>query len=77
MPHLRGLLGSREFVNRSGHDDVGSMKMRWKFLLSNLVCAVSSQNHPIALVFEDVHWADDDTLGEVNHYGINFSAHHS
>ena len=62
MPHLRVLLGSQNPSERRG-GDMGNMKLRWKVLFSNLVYAISSQQHPIALVFEDLHWADEDTFG--------------
>jgi predicted ATPase len=63
IPHLGALLGRQSPVNR-GSGDSQALKLRWKFLLSTLVYAISSQSHPIALVFEDLHWADADTLGE-------------
>ena len=65
MPHLRILLGRQETLNRVGSDSSsGAENIRWKVLLSHLVCAISSHSHPIALLFEDLHWADDDTFGE-------------
>ena len=65
MPHLRVLLGRQETLDRGGGDSSsGAANLRWKVLLSNLVCAISSRSHPIALLFEDLHWADDDTFGE-------------
>ena len=66
MPHLRVLLGSQGSLDRNGVGDTAGMRLGWKFLLSNLVYAISSQSHPIALVFEDLHWADEDTFGEVD-----------
>lgn len=35
-----------------------------KFHLSKLVCAISRESRPIALLFEDLHWSDKDALGE-------------
>lgn len=63
MPHLRVLLGHQGALDIAGGES-GAVKLRWKFLLSNLVRAISSHSHPIALLFEDLHWADDDTFGE-------------
>ena len=63
MPHLRVLLGRIDSAE-SSEGDSQAMKLRWKFLLSSLVSAISSKSHPIALVFEDLHWADDDAIGE-------------
>jgi predicted ATPase len=42
-----------------------ALNLRWKLLLSNLVYAISSQDHHIVLVFEDLHLADEDTIGEL------------
>lgn len=64
MPHLRVLLGRR--VSRDlGEGDSKAMKLRWRFLLSNLIAAISSKHHPIALLFEDLQWADEDTLDTI------------
>ena len=63
MPHLRVLLGRHGFVNR-GDGISQALTLRWKFLLSSLVSAISSKSHPIALVLEDLHWADDDAIGK-------------
>jgi predicted ATPase len=64
MPHLQALMGCQDSVAR-GDNISQALNMRWKLLLSNLVHAISSQDHPIALVFEDLHWANEDTLGEM------------
>ena len=37
---------------------------RWAHLLSKLVYAIAKKSHPVALIFEDLHWADKDSLGE-------------
>ena len=63
IPQLRRLLGGRDAPDR-GDGDAPALKLRWKFLLSTLVFAISSRSHPIALIFEDLQWADEDTLGE-------------
>lgn len=62
MPHMQVLLGQP--VGPSDSGDGATLKLRWKLLLSNLVYAIASQEHPIVLVFEDLQWADDDTLGK-------------
>lgn len=64
IPHLGVLLGCQSPAER-GNSDSQALKLRWKFLLSTLVRAISSQSHPIVLVFEDLHWADEDVLGKV------------
>ena len=61
---MQALLGCQDSVAR-GDNISQALNMRWKLLLSNLVHAISSQDHPIALVFEDLHWANEDTLGEM------------
>ena len=62
MPHLRELLGRKEVIDIAARD-TPALKLRWKFLLSNLVYAMCSQSQPIVLLFEDLHWATDDALG--------------
>ena len=62
MPHLRKLLRRKEVIG-TGARDTPALKLRWKFLLSNLVYAICSQSHPMVLLFEDLHWATDDALG--------------
>lgn len=46
--------------------EVAADKMRnqLKFLLSKLVYTISRESHPIAFLFEDLHWADNDALGK-------------
>lgn len=52
MPHLQALMGRQDSVAR-GDNISQALNLRWKLLLSNLVYAISSQDHPIVLVFED------------------------
>lgn len=61
----------RMFMEGTTKADIGDvktatdLKQRWKFLLSKLVSAISKESHPIAILFEDIHWADKDALGEL------------
>jgi predicted ATPase len=64
MHHLQAFMGRQDSVAR-GDNISQALNLRWKLLLSNLVSAISSQDHPIALMFEDLHWANEDTLGEM------------
>jgi hypothetical protein len=57
--------------NDSWNNDDGSvgfaddnLNTQLKFLLSKLVYAKSQESHPVALLFEDLHWSDKDVLGE-------------
>jgi hypothetical protein len=56
--------------------EVAADKMRnqLKFLLSKLVCTISTESHPIAFLFEDLHWADNDAFG--NNYLTDILFYH-
>ena len=68
IPNLRIFMEVKEginiFNNDSDHVVTDGLTQRWNFLLSKLVFAISKKSHPIAIVFEDVHFADIDALGE-------------
>ena len=36
-----------------------------KFLLSKLICAISSKSHPTVMMFEDLQWADENALDTI------------
>eukprot|EP00804_Cyclotella_cryptica_P023452 CCRYP_012112-RA/>CCRYP_012112-RA protein AED:0.05 eAED:0.05 QI:1315/1/1/1/0.75/0.55/9/220/927 len=64
IPNLRVFLGSEDkLVCAAGDSQV--LHRGWKFLLSNLIFAISREAHPIALVFEDLQWADEDALDTI------------
>jgi hypothetical protein len=62
IPNLRVFLGGEDNLECSVGDSQ-VLHRGWKFLLSNLIFAISRQAHPIALMFEDLQWADEDALG--------------
>ncbi|KAL3777487.1 hypothetical protein ACHAWO_007357 [Cyclotella atomus] len=75
MRHLQAFMGRQDSVAR-GDNISQALNLRWKLLLSNLVYAISSQDHPIALVFEDLHWANEDTLDTIQMITLNTNIRH-
>jgi predicted ATPase len=47
------------------HAATENLATRWTLLLAKLIYAISKEAHPIALIFEDLHWADQDAIGEL------------
>ena len=45
--------------------NANDLTQQLKFLLSKLVYAISRESHPIAILFEDLHWADRYALGKL------------
>lgn len=67
LPHLLVQHNNRDdeaYIEEQNREYNPNPKLRWKVQFSNLVHAISKQAHPIALVLEDLQWADEDSLGE-------------
>lgn len=68
IPSLRAFMNkkidSEVYLDESNHNVTDGLTQRWTFLLSKLLHAISTESHPIAVSFEDIHWADNDALGE-------------
>lgn len=64
IPNLRIFMEGTTNAKIGDTQTATDLKQRWKFLLSKLVLAISKESHPIAILFEDIHWADKDVLGE-------------
>lgn len=79
--HIHVLLTSIPKLQAFMDDDVSSVfsddeifistaeenrRQQLKFLLSKLICAISREFHPVALLFEDLHWSNSDALGKLS-----------
>lgn len=64
IPNLRAFMEDRYDRNLGLDYAVTEVTQRWGHLISKLVYAIAKKSHPVAFVFEDLHWADKDSLGE-------------
>src|SRR5437762_413505 len=59
--HLRSLIGVGTEESASGHDAQADAFAAWRRFLEAL-----AEQGPLVVVFEDLHWADDELLGFVD-----------